>query len=67
MNGWVIAAVAVGLVSVGILGFTLVKLARALKAVQRGLDELANVVPAARRVSGGFGPGRSSMGQFRNN
>ncbi len=61
MNAWVIAAVVVGIAALGVLGWSLARLSRALKDVRRGLEDLARVAPAAQRVNGEIKGWRSSV------
>lgn len=65
MTGWAAAAVAVGVIALAVLGWSLARLAKALKEVRRSLDELAEVTPAARRVNGEVDQWRAARGRRR--
>lgn len=67
MNIWWIAAIVSGVAALGLLGWSLARLAKALKEVRRSFETLAEITPIAQKVNGEADQWRSTLGQIRNN
>ncbi|MGH9188646.1 MAG: hypothetical protein ACRD0Q_01210 [Acidimicrobiales bacterium] len=67
MGLWWLPIILVGVVGSVFLGVAFVRLDKALRAVRRGLDELAEAVPATEQVKADLDAWRAAVSRTRQN